>query len=322
MYAVQLTSFGPASSLALTELPDLSPGPGQALISAAASGVHLMDVSVREGEQMGPLPLPDLPFVLGREIAGVVRAVGAGVDPTWTGRRVAAHLGQANGGYATEAVTDVGALLAVPEGAALDEALAMAGTGRTAVAIAEAAALGSDDVALVLAAAGGLGALLVQEAKAVGATVIGAAGGPDKVALVRDLGADQAIDYTEAAWADALGTEATVVLEGVGGALARAAIATMADGGRLVTYGWASGEGHGLDGTLERRGISTPQVLGPAMAARPGGLRRLQEQAMARLGSGQWRPLVTRFPLSAAATAHEALVTRGTTGKVVLVPPS
>jgi NADPH:quinone reductase len=320
MYAVQLSSFGPSSNLVLTELPDPVPGPGQALISSVASGVHLIDISTREGEQWGAGGLPDLPAVLGREVAGTVVAVGEGADPSWTGRSVAAYLGPVGGGYATLAVADLENVFPVPEGLDAAEAVAMVATGRTAVAILEAAAITADDTVLVLAATGGLGALLVQEAKALGATVIAAAGGPRKVGLAESLGPDLAVDYDATGWAKTVPKPPTVVLEGVGGELADAAVDLLHRGGRVVSYGWASGSGHSRGGELEERGVLAPQVLGPAMANRPGGLRALQEQAMANLASGRWTPLVTRFPLSRAAAAHDALTGRATTGKVVLVP--
>jgi NADPH:quinone reductase len=318
MYAVQLASFGPSSALGLTELPDPSPGPGQVLIRTSASGVHLADLSIRAGEQVGPWPLPELPFVLGREVVGTVTAVGEEVDASWVGRGVAAHLGFANGGYATAAVARVDALLEVPDGVDPADALAMVGTGRTAVGLLQAAELNAHDVVLVMAAAGGLGGLLVQAALEAGAHVIGAAGGPVKVAQVRSLGVDTVADYDVSGWAERLPARPTVVLEGVGGDRAAAAIEALQDGGRLVSYGWASGGPHGRDSELLARGISTPEVIGPALVNRPGGLRPLQEESMARLAARRWHPLVTRFPLAEAARAHDALAARRTIGKVVL----
>ena len=320
MYAVQLTSFGPSSLLALTELPDPAPGPGEVRIDCVASGVHIADLSIRAGEQVGPWPLPELPFVLGREVAGTVTSVGPGVAARWVGRRVAAHLGFANGGYATAAVATENALLEIPEGADPASALAMVGTGRTAVGILEAASIGPDDTVLVMAAAGGLGSLLVQAAKEAGACVVGAAGGAAKGDEVKALGADAVVDYDVPGWAASLPGRPTVVLEGVGGRLAAAAIDALQDGGRLVSYGWASGTAHGRDAEIAGRGISTPEVIGPALVNRPGGLRPLQQEAMARLAAGRWHPLPTRFPLAQAALAHDAVAARRTVGKVVLVP--
>ena len=196
MHAIRLHAFGPPESLRYEHVEDPRPGPGQARIAVAAAGVHLIDTALRAGRAMGPLALPELPTIPGREVAGVVDAVGPEVDEAWLGRRVVAHLGLAGGGYAELAVRETGALHALPEGLADDAAVAMIGTGRTALAVLEVAALTSADVVLVTAAAGGLGSLLVQAARHAGATVVGAAGGPDKAQRVRELGADVAVDYS------------------------------------------------------------------------------------------------------------------------------
>lgn len=91
MHAIRLHEFGPASNLVLDELPDLDPAPGQVRIAVEASGVHLIDTSIRRGEP-GPIDPPELPTIPGREVAGVVDRVGKGVEGSWVGRRVAAHL--------------------------------------------------------------------------------------------------------------------------------------------------------------------------------------------------------------------------------------
>ena len=141
MHAIRLHAFGPAENLRYEQVDDPRPGPGQARIAVAAAGVHLIDTVLREGRAMGPLPLPELPTIPGREVAGVVDAVGPGVDEQWLGRRVVAHLGPASGGYAELAVRDTDALHAVPDGVADDAAVAMIGTGRTALAVLEVAQL-------------------------------------------------------------------------------------------------------------------------------------------------------------------------------------
>ena len=104
MHAIRLHAFGPAANLRYEEVEDPRPGPGQVRIAVAASGVHLIDTALRAGRPMGPLPLPELPTIPGREVAGTVDAVGPDVDEGWVGRRVVAHLGLASGGYAELAV--------------------------------------------------------------------------------------------------------------------------------------------------------------------------------------------------------------------------
>jgi NADPH:quinone reductase len=339
MRAIRLHAFGPAENLRYEEVDDPAPGPGQVRIAVAAAGLHVIDTVIRSGHtqpraarsagtgQQGPLPLPELPAIPGREVAGVVDAVGAGVDAGWLGRRVVAHLGAASGGYAELAVRDADALHAIPDGLADDAAVAMIGTGRTALAIFEVAQIAAGDVVLVTAAAGGLGSLLVQAGRNAGATVVGAAGGEAKVARVRRLGADVAVDYTATGWPatvrDALdGREVTVALDGVGGELGRAALELIGMGGRLILFGWSSGEPTQLSvGDLYSRGLTASAAIGPRIVQRPGGMRDLEEQALAAAASGRLVPLIgQRFALAEAAAAHAAIENRATVGKTVLVP--
>jgi NADPH:quinone reductase len=316
MRAVVLREFGAPGNLRLEEVEDPQPGPGQVRIATRAAGVHLIDTKLRAGVQMGAVPLPALPAIPGREVAGAVDALGDGVDRAWLGRRVVAHLGPASAGYAELAVREADAIHALPDGLAADAAVAMIGTGRTAMAILDAAAIAPGDRVLVLAAAGGLGSLLVQAARAAGATVIGAAGGPEKVAHVQALGAARAVDYRVAGWSEDVG-EVTVALDGVGGELGRAALELLAPGGRLVLYGLASGELTPLSaGDLFRRGITASGAIGPRVRD----TRALEERALAAAAAGDLVPALQRFPLGDAAAAHTALESRATTGKVVLIP--
>ncbi|MGW2063299.1 zinc-binding dehydrogenase [Streptomyces sp. NPDC001937] len=333
MHAVRLHTFGPAENLTYETTDDPVPGPGQVRIAVAAAGVHLLDTALREG-MTGPFPAPaELPTVPGREVAGTVDMLGGSTDPGLLGKRVVAHLGTAPGGYAELAVTDADRLHRIPPGLDAAEAVAMIGTGRTALGILQFTDLGPDSIALVPAAAGGIGTLLVQYAKNAGATVIGLAGGPAKTAAVTANGADLAVDYTLPDWPrrvrahlDGLGRRATVVYDSVGGVTGRAAVDLLGKGGQHIVFGW-SGEGlHNgspltfTDEELAERGITSQGVLGPAMMQKAGGLRVLEERALAEAAAGRLRPAVQRFPLAEAAAAHRALETRGTMGKVVLVP--
>ncbi|MET7493738.1 zinc-binding dehydrogenase [Streptomyces sp900116325] len=333
MHAVRLHTFGPAENLTYETTDDPVPGPGQVRIAVAAAGVHLLDTALREG-MTGPFPAPaELPTVPGREVAGTVDMLGESTDPELLGKRVVAHLGTAPGGYAELAVTDTDRLHRIPPALDEAEAVAMIGTGRTTLGILQFTDLGPDSIALVPAAAGGIGTLLVQYAKNAGATVLGLAGGPAKTAAVRANGADLAVDYTLPDWPrqvrahlDGLGRRATVVYDSVGGVTGRAAVDLLGKGGQHIVFGW-SGEGlhNGSPLTftyeeLAERGITSRSVLGPAMMRKAGGLRVLEERALAEAAAGRLRPAVQRFPLAAAAAAHRALETRGTMGKVVLVP--
>ena len=313
----------------LEEQPDLQPTDGQVRIAVEAAGVHLLDTSIRAGEP-GPFGIATLPMTPGREVAGTVDAVGPGVDepsgPGWLGRRVVVHLGAANGGYASQVVAPVDAL--IPIGADVDaaEAVAMVGTGRTALGILGEAQLGAADVVIVTAAAGGLGTLLVQAASNAGCLVVGVAGGPTKVDLVRSLGADIAVDYRREGWVDdvksALGDRTiNVALDGVGGTIGRAAFDLVAPGGRMVLFGYTEGAPMELSAPdLFAHGVSVTAAIGPRMFARPGGIQGLAIEAVERLENGDWHPVVDRFGLDRAADAHTALEARRTTGKVVLIP--
>ncbi|MDR6974619.1 NADPH2:quinone reductase [Streptomyces sp. 3330] len=323
MHAIRLHAFGPAENLRHEEVADPVPGPGQVRVAVEAAGVHLLDTALRQGFQ-GPAPTPTaLPTIPGREIAGVVEALGEGAPDSWLGRRVVAHLGFAPGGYAERAVTDVDRLHEIPPHLDPAQAVAMIGTGRTALGILQFAELGPASVAVVPAAAGGIGTLLVQYAKNAGATVVGLAGGPEKTARVAANGADLAVDYTDTTWpakvrAQLGGRPADVVFDGVGGDVARAAVELLGPGGRHLVFGWSAegvsdGKGYFVEGVSR-------SVLGPVMIEKAGGLRALELRALAEAAAGRLTPAVQRFPLAEAAAAHRALETRGTVGKVVLVP--
>jgi NADPH2:quinone reductase len=310
MRAVRLHQFGPAENLVLDEVPDPWPGSDQVRIRVRAAGVHVLDTVIRSGASGGLFPLPELPTIPGREVAGVV-----------------AHLGQASGGYAQLAVASRSALHTIPDGLDDAEAVAMIGTGRTAFAILEAAAITAADVVLVTGASGGLGVLLVQLAHHAGATVVGVAGGPRKVAIVAQQGADLAVDYSDDGWGEEvrrrLGErEVSVVLQAVGGDLGLGAVALLGDKGRVVVYGWSGGDGPvGLTDEQQARGIVEIDDLGRRIMSRPGGMRDLEDAALAAAASGEVIPLVGQvFPLADAASAHRAVESRATIGKTVLRP--
>lgn len=330
MHAVRLHAFGPAENLLYEPVPTPAPAPGQVRIAVAAAGVHLLDTALRQGAQ-GPFPaLPELPTVPGREVAGTVDALGPGTDPAWLGRDVVVHLGLAPGGYAEYAVADADRLHPVPPGLDPAAAVAMIGTGRTALGVLQFADLGPDSVALVPAAAGGIGTLLVQYAVNAGATVIALAGGPAKTARATANGAHLALDYTDPAWSDTVRAHhpggATVLFDSVGGPVTRTALDLLAPGALRLVFGWSAGPltlTDAEEAALTARGITTRHVLGPAMfrhVGTPDPLRTLETRALAEAAAGRLRPALARYPLAEAAAAHHALETRATTGKVILEP--
>jgi NADPH:quinone reductase-like Zn-dependent oxidoreductase len=325
MHAVVLHEFGPAENLRYETWPDPVPGPGQVRIAVRAAGAHFVETVMRAGDasDMAP-PLPELPAVFGGEVAGVVDAVGPGVDASWLGRPVVTSHGSP-GGYAELAVAAVGELHAVPDGLGFEDAVTMVVTGANAMGLLGVAQLRPDDVVLVTSAAGGMGRLVVQYAHALGATVVGAAGGPGKVEAVRALGADIAVDYNDPGWADSVrerlgGRAVTAVLDGVGGGKAAAAFELIGEGGRYVVIGWASQEAfEPAAEVLAARGISYVNALMELIGDPEGGPAR-ELAALEAAAKGESVASWQAFPLARAAEAHAAMERRETTGKVVLVP--
>ncbi|MDG4831555.1 zinc-binding dehydrogenase [Solwaraspora sp. WMMD1047] len=322
MHAVVLHEFGPAHNLRYETFPDPVPGAGEVRIRVAAAGVHQIETAMRQGLDIGP-PLPELPAVFGGEVAGVVESVGPDIDNDWLGAEVVTARSRP-GGYAELSVANVSSLHRIPAGLGPEAAVTMVMTGTTTIGLLDIAEVTSDDVVLITSAAGGIGRLAVQFARQVGATVIGAAGGPAKTAAVRALGADFAVDYNLPGWAGTLraaldGRGVTLVLDGVEGDNGRAAFGLLAEGGRYVTIGAASREEFRPDETeLKERGVTFIDALALLLAGQD---RAVDEvRALAAAAEGRLVPAFQTFPLSQAAQAHAALEARETTGKVILVP--
>ena len=325
MRAIRLHEFGPPGNLVLDELPDLEPAPGQVRVAVEAVGVHLIDTTLRRGDSGTPIPLPELPTIPGREVAGVVDRVAAGVDQAWVGRRVAAHLGPVPGGYADQAVTVVESLIVLPDDVGFPDAIAALGTGRTAMGVLELEPPAKEDVVWVPSAAGGLGWFLAQAAAGVGATVVAGAGSRDRVTALEPLGADLTVDYSEPDWPEQVRERTggiTLAYDGVGGDVGRQALELLVPGGRLVMFGFSAGSPTRFDtDDVISRGITVGWSLGPRLMNLPGGIKGLAERALERVAAGDWRPLVTSYPLAEAARAHADLEQRRNLGKAVLVVP-
>jgi NADPH:quinone reductase len=325
MYAVRLHQFGPAGNLQYEQVDSPVPGSGQVRIDVQASGVHFIETKLRAGLRMGPNAAPVLPVILGREVAGVVSALGPDVAGSWLGRRVVSKL-QSNGGYAEQAVAATGSLHEIPGQMSADTAVAMITTGSTALGILDSADARPGDAALVTSAAGGIGALLMQALHHQGVFVIGVAGGPDKVQRVASLGAGLAIDYRDRKWPDAVrdalgGRELSMVFDGVGGTAGRQAFDLLGPGGRFLLHGWSSGAATRIttDDIIERASTVT-WAIGPQMLRRAGIIGELQARAIGAAADHVLEPLITRYPLNRAADAHADLENRRTSGKVLLTP--
>ena len=330
MRAIVVREYGGPGVLRLEELPDPAPGPGELLVRVAAAGVQYIETMTRTGTLGGLSPVAprELPWIPGREVAGEVAAVGEGVDAGWLGSRVAGSAPGISGGYASLAVIEAASAHRLPDGLAFPDAVSLLGTGGTALGLVEAAGVGEGDTVLVESAAGAVGLLSAQLARAAGAArVIGLAGGAEKVALVKEFGADAAIDYTDADWPEQVRAAApegvTVVFDGNGGEIGAQAFDLLAQGGRFVVFGFSSGKATEPDpDAAAARDISILSFFGPPTGLRsPGERRRQTAQVIAEVAAGRLRPHVgQRFPLAQAAEAHAAITSRSTVGKTVLEP--
>jgi NADPH:quinone reductase len=312
MRAVWMKAYGDPSVLEPGEAPDPVAGPGQVLVGVAFANITFVETQFR-ARGFGPVRA-DLPVIPGNGVGGTVVAVGDGVDLGLVGRRVVGPTG-GSGGYASLAVVAADALVEVPDGVALDDAVALLADGRTAMLLVRSAALKPGDRVLVEAAAGGVGSLLVQLAAAAGARVIAAAGGERKLAVARGLGAHATVDYTDGRWADAAG-RLDVVFDGVGGAVARTAFGLLDPGGRMVSFGLAGGT---WSDVKDEEAAAAGVTLVRGARGTPAELRAYTASALAEAAAGRLRPIIgQRFPLERAADAHAAMESRQTIGKTLL----
>lgn len=310
MLAVWMDEIGGPEVLVARETPDPVPGPGEVLVAVAHASITFVETQVRAGR--GPFPATP-PVIPGNGVGGLVAAVGAGVDPEVVGRRVVTTTG-GSGGYASLAAVPVEGLIDVPDGLDLDVATALLADGRTATLLARTVDPRPGERVLVLAAAGGVGSLLVQLVGATGAAVVGTAGGAAKVAVVHDLGAT-AVDHAGPGWSAGL-APVDAVFDGVGGSVGREALALVADGGRVLRHGMASGSFTVIEPSeAAARAITLLDSGRPS----PAEMSALTASALAAAAAGTLRPLVgQRFGLARAADAHRAIEERRTIGKTLL----
>ena len=327
MRAIQALRPGGPEVLALVELPDPEPGPGELLVDVDAAGVNFIDTYRRSG--VYPLPFP---HVVGSEGAGRVAAVGADVDGWAVGDLVAWE--NAPGSYAERTLLPARSALPVPAGLDLRTAAALPLQGITAhYLVASTFPVQAGQDVLVHAAAGGVGLLLTQLAATRGAHVIATVSTPEKEALARAAGAADVIRYTEledvardlpaAVRARTGGAGVHVVYDGVGRSTFDASLASLRRRGYLVLFGAASGRVEPVDPQrLNAAGsvyLTRPKI-GDYTADRDELLWRSGEVFDAALAGSLDVRIGLELPLAEAAEAHRALEGRRTTGKVVLVP--
>ena len=322
MKAIVYTEFGGPEVLKLEERPTPAPGPGQALVKVAAAGINFIDIYQRLGWYK--MPLPAIP---GGEAAGVVAAVGEGVTEAKPGDRVAFFGG--TGCYAEYALAPADRLAPLPAVLSFEQGAAAMVQGITAYVLSHVTyPLKPGDRCLVHAAAGGVGLLLCQMAKAAGAIVIGTTSTAEKAALARAAGADEVILYTEQDFLAEVkritgGAGVNVVYDSVGRDTFDRSLECLASLGMLVSFGQSSGFPAPLD--IQRLGgMRSAFVTRPSVFAYVQQREKYLAYAGAVFDMAVSGALTLRiggaYPLAQAAEAQVALAGRGTMGKLVLTP--
>ncbi len=320
--AIALRTTGGPEVLHLEERELAQPSPGQVRIRTRAIGVNYIDVYFRTGAYPRPLP-----FVAGLEGAGEIESVGADVRDLRAGDRVA--WSSVPGSYASGVLAPAANVVRVPDG--VDDAVAAAAMlqGMTAHYLVHGVReTRSGDTALVHAAAGGAGLLLVQMLKNAGAVVVGTCSTAEKEALVRAAGADHVIRYTEREFAPELrewtrGRGADVVYDSVGATTFEGSLASLRPRGLLVLFGQSSGPVPPFD-------LARLNALGSLFVTRPSLAHYTLDRAELELRAGAVFDAIAsgrlhvrigaEFPLARAADAHRALESRASTGKILLRP--
>lgn len=322
MQAIRVHQFGGPEVLKLDEIPLPQPGPGEARVKLQAIGVNFIDIYQRTGAYKGALPL-----ALGQEAAGVVDAIGAGVTEVKAGDRVA--YASVLGSYAEYAIVPAARLVPVPEKITAEQAAAVMLQGMTAHYLTNSTfPLHSGNTALVHAAAGGLGLLVVQIARRMGAHVIGTVSTEEKAQLAKEAGAEHTILYTQQDFEAETkrltgGKGVDVVYDSVGKTTFDKGLNCLRPRGYMVLCGQSSGAVAPLD----------PQVLnakGSLFLTRPtlGHYIATREELLWRAGdlfkwmlAGELKVRVDKtFPLANVGQAHEYLASRQSKGKLVLIP--
>ncbi|MEW9898143.1 NADPH:quinone oxidoreductase family protein [Chitinivorax sp. PXF-14] len=322
MKAILCKNYGPAESLVLEDLPTPQPGPKQVLIRVTAAGVNFPDALIIQGLYQFK---PPLPFSPGGELAGVVEAVGENVHHLKAGDPVVAFTGW--GAFAEQVVADAFKVFPVP--ADLDPAVAASFVMTYATAyhaLKDRAQLRPGERVLVLGAAGGVGLAAVELAKLMDAEVIACASTDEKLALCREVGADQLINYSSEDLKERIkqltdGKGVDVIVDPVGGDYAEQTLRSIAWEGRYLVIGFANGE-------IPKIPLNLPLLKGCAILGVFWGEFAMRQKAINQtnilelfgwLREGKLKPHISaRLPLARAAEAIQLLASRQATGKVVV----
>lgn len=320
---VIITEFGAPENMKLvvTELP--APAAGEVQLKQTAIGLNFIDIYQRKG--VYPLPLPT---GLGHEAAGIVEAVGAGVEQFKPGDRVA-YMNAGLGAYADYRNVSADRLVAIPDAVSDEQAAALLFKGITAqYLLKKTHAVKPGEIILVHAAAGGVGQILCQWAKGLGAFVIGTAGSPEKCAIAKSAGADIAIDYTQENWPALLleateGKKANVVYDSVGKATFLKSLDCAAPFGLVVVFGAASGPAPTIEPELlNKKGclfLTRPSVF-PHNAV-PEIFRENADDLFAAISAGIVTASIgARFRLDQIVTVHKTAEARATQGATLIIP--
>jgi len=322
MQAIQVTRVGGPEVLTPAELPVPSPKPNEAVVQIKAAGVNFIDVYLREGRYPAPLP-----FVDGQEAAGVVTEVGSEVTNVQPGDRVA--YASALGSYAEYASVPANRLVKMPAELDFEQAAAAMLQGMTAHYLVHSTyQLKQGETALIHAAAGGVGLLLVQMAKKIGARVIATAGTQEKAQLAHDAGADECIIYTEADFETETkrltdGKGVHVVYDGVGKATFDKDLNVLRPRGFLVLFGGSSGAVPPFD-LIKLSQKGSLYITRPTLAHYTATHEELEWRAndvLQAIVRGELKLRIHKvYPLAEAVQAHRDLEGRKTTGKLLLKP--
>ncbi len=323
MKAVLCKAFGPPDSLVVEEVEPLHPGRGQVVIEVKACGVNFPDTLIIQGQYQFK---PSLPFSPGGEVAGLVKSVGEGVEHVTVGERIIAFTGW--GGFAEEVLVDATRIIPMPADMDFTTASAFIMTYGTAHhALKDRAQLQPGERLLVLGAAGGVGLAAIEIGKALGAHVIAAASTDEKLAVCREHGADETINYQgsdlkQQIKALTAGNGVDVIFDPVGGEYSEAALRGIAWDGRFLVIGFAAGNIPRIPLNLPLlKGCSIVGVFWGAFVARePKRNEEHLQELFTWLKEGKLKPHISAtYPLDQAATALNDLMSRKATGKIVLL---
>jgi NADPH2:quinone reductase len=324
MKAILCKSWGLPDTLVVEDLPEVTPGAGQIAIDVQAAGVNFPDVLIIQNKYQFK---PELPFTPGSELAGVVRAVGEGVTQHKVGDKVLAFVSQ--GAFAQQIAVPAQAAMPMPPGLDFDTAAAVTLTyGTSHHAVVDRAQLKAGETMLVLGAAGGVGLAAIEIGKALGARVIAAASTDEKLAVCKEHGADDVINYTtqdlrEAIKATTGGKGPDVIYDPVGGVYAEPAFRSIGWRGRYLVIGFANGEIPKLPLNLTLlKGASIVGVFWGEFARRePKANAAAMRELMGWMAEGKIKPHISgRYALADTPQALNDMAARKVTGKVVIQP--